>query len=199
MNATLVWRSIVAAAGLAVASAAGAQDAITLKFAFPFPETHPLWTLGGKVFADKVTQLTNGQVQWEVYPAGQLGKDYPTVLQSSLADIVILAPAYTPEKFPLSSVADLPGNYASSCEASMKVWNVIKPGGQLYDLEYKPFGIHPLFTAFPPPYQIMTTSRAVDSLGDIAGLKLRAIGFSQTEAMNALGAGAGSDPLARGL
>jgi TRAP-type C4-dicarboxylate transport system substrate-binding protein len=180
--------TVAVAAALTIGSSALAQEQITLKFAHPFPATHPLWTQAGQPFIDKITAATNGAVAFEVYHAGQLGKDYQTVLQSGLADIVILAAAYTPEKFPLTSAVDIPGNYGTSCEASAKFWNVLKQGGKLYDLEYKSFGIHPLFAVMPPPYKLMTTSRKIEKLADLSGLKLRAIGFAQSEAMRAIDA-----------
>jgi TRAP-type C4-dicarboxylate transport system substrate-binding protein len=179
---------VAAAAAMMTASLALAQDTITLKFAHPFPATHPLWTQAGQPFIDKVSAATNGAVKFETYHAGQLGKDYQTVLQSGLADIVILAAAYTPEKFPLSSAVDIPGNYSTSCEASAKFWNILKPGGKLHELEYKPFGIRPLFAVMPPPYKLMTRTRKVEKLEDLSGLKLRAIGFAQSEAVRAINA-----------
>jgi TRAP-type C4-dicarboxylate transport system substrate-binding protein len=180
--------SSVAVALAGLGTAASAQDTITLKFSHGFPATHPLWEYGGKHFVDEVTAATNGRVKFEVYPAGQLGKDQLAALQSGLADVAILAAAYTPEKFPLSSVVDLPGYANSSCEGSSNLFGITQPGTKLYEAEYKAYGIRPLYAVQPPPYKLMTSSKRIESVADMAGLKVRAIGFAQTEMADAIGA-----------
>lgn len=180
--------SAVVSAMLALgAGAAQAQDTLTLKFAHLFPASHYLWGEGGKIFTDAVTQSTNGQVQFEVFPAGQLGKDYMALLKSGMADVVILVPTYTPDGFPMSSVADLPSLYATSCEGTDKFWSLAKSGGVLNEAEYKPQGIHVLWVSVLDPYRVMSTSKQITKLEDLAGLKIRANAGAMDKTVRALG------------
>ncbi|WP_199087369.1 TRAP transporter substrate-binding protein DctP [Bosea sp. ASV33] len=183
------WQSTALASLLALASTfpALAQDKITLKFAHLFPASHYLWEQGGKPYAEAITAATKGQVQFEVYPAGQLGKDYVALLKSGVADMVILVPTYAPNSFPMSSVVDLPGLYATACEGTGKFWSIARADGPLNEAEYKPQGIHVLWTSVLDPYRIMTTGKPVTSLDDLAGLKIRANAGAMDKTVRALG------------
>lgn len=182
------WCTTALASLLALSAApAVAQDKITLKFAHLFPASHYLWEQGGKPFSEAVTTASKGQVQFQIYPAGQLGKDYPALLKSGMADIVILVPTYSPNSFPMSSVVDLPGLYATACEGTAKFWNIAREGGPLNEAEYKPQGIHILWTSVLDPYRIMSTGKPVAALADLAGLKIRANAGAMDKTVRALG------------
>lgn len=182
-----------AAAALAVlpfvTPQAAAQDKqITLKLAHVFPATHYLWLQGGKIFADEIEKRTNGKVKFEVYPAGQLGRDYLALLKSGLADMVILVPSYAPDKLPLTSVSELPGIYSTSCEATARFWKIAKEGGPVHEAEFKGHGNLALFVFTLPSYNVLTTSKEVRTLADIAGMKIRAGGPAMDKMIRALGA-----------
>ena len=168
--------SLASAAALAV-SAASAQESVKLRIAHQFPQSHYLWEEGGKVFVDNLS-AGGAKVSMSVFPAAQLGKDPLAVLQSGLADIVTLVPSYSPEKMPLTSVAELPGFHNTTCEGVHKLWTIIKDGAPLEVAEYKPLGIHVLFVAHQPAYKILTSKKQVSKIGDVSGLKIRANGAS---------------------
>jgi TRAP-type C4-dicarboxylate transport system substrate-binding protein len=165
-----------------------AQDPRTLKFAHVFPSSHWHWTESGKLFLGKVEQLTKGRIKFEAYHAGQLGKEGVGMVMSGIADIAILVPSYEPAKLPLTSVAELPGLYATSCEGTAKLWNIVKDGGSLNEAEYRKQGIKILYSIVLAPYQVMTTNKKVASLKDMAGLKVRANGAAMDKTVRALGA-----------
>src|ERR1700685_3175321 len=73
---------------LSVATAA-AQDKITLKLGGVVSPTHYMVTACGKFWMDKVTELTKGRVQFEYFPAEQLGKagDMLGLAQAGVIDI----------------------------------------------------------------------------------------------------------------
>ncbi len=177
----------VVAAGLAFASQAGAQE---LRISHIFPESHFLWQQGGKVFVDTLTEESAGTVSFQQYHAGQLGKDQLALLGSGLADIVITATGYSPDKLPLSGVAELPGLYATSCEGAARFWTIAQPGGALDQAEYLGQGFRALFVIAPPPFKVMTSRTEVSRFEDLAGLKLRAVGGAQTDTVRAVGASA---------
>ena len=176
------------AAGLMTSALAATAQAETLKFAHVFPADHYLWTQGGKVFAEAVTKASEGRIAFEVYPAGQLGKDAIAVQRSGLAELAMVIPAYSPDKLPLSSVAELPGMYASACQGTRMFWNVAKPGAILDELELKGQGMRVLFASTIPPLKIATKNRPVGGLADLKGLKLRAAGSAMNKTVRALGA-----------
>lgn len=175
------YRLAIAAAllaGIGTSSAAASQDSITLRVGDWMPLSHHVSSHGGKVFMDKATELSNGRIQFKFFPAEQLGKakDSLQVVQSGVADIVNIAPAYITDKFPLAGVAELPGIYEGACKGSYALAEMAGPGGELDTAEFKPNGIRNLFTAAIGSYRIMTTKKAVAGIEDFKGLKLRTAG-----------------------
>lgn len=177
----------IAATTLALAVTTGAR-AETLKFAHPLSNTHYAYEQGLKQFTDAVTAKTNGEVTFDVYPSNQLGKDYLTLLSSGLVDVAMIVPAYAADKFPLSSVTELPGLYGTSCEGTDMSWAMMKPGGVLDQQELAPLGIRVLFAEALTPNSFMTISKKVETLDDAAGLKIYANGAAMDKAIRALGA-----------
>ncbi len=169
------------------APAANAQDSIKLKVTHPLPATHYLVVQGIKKVTDAVTERTNGRVQFEVYPASQLGADHFTALKSGLADIGFLVTSYYPDKFPMSPVTELPGLYSSSCEATSKSAELAKPGGILQKLEYGPRGIQPFVVSTIAPYNLSTASKKIETLDDLAGQRIWASGGAMDKIIRSLG------------
>ncbi len=179
------------ATALATLSGAGpalAQNKVKLKLVHGYPETHFLWQQGGKVFADAVAEATKGQVEFEVYPANQLGKEQFSALSTNLAEVGLITPANAGGKLSLTSVTELPGLYQSSCEATGKFWALAKEGGLLNESEYKPNRLHVIYVATVPPYSLMTTSRETATLDALKGLKIRVAGSAMNKTVTALGA-----------
>jgi len=187
---TPVLRRLLSGALVAAAMAtpALAQDKIELKVAHLFSNELYLWAEGGKKMVDEVEKASNGQVSFTVYPSGQLGKDTLAALQSGLADIAIVIPAYNAQKLPLSSVAELPGLYADSCEASASMSAIAAPDGVLGQAEYDPQGVRLLFANVQPGYNLFMGKTDPQNLEAIKGKKIRAVGNSGVRTISALGA-----------
>lgn len=168
--------------------AAQADEQVKLRFAHSLPSTHYAWVEGMGRMADAVVKATNGVVSYEVYPAGQLGKDYVSVLNSKLADAVVLIPSYASDKLPLTTVGELPAKYKDACHGTRKLWAIAKPGGMLSEAEFKPLGMHTLFVTNLPGYKVPTTTKPVKSLEDLQGMKIRASGAAMEQTVRALGA-----------
>ena len=191
MNIRRLTRVSGATLALALMTGTGAQAAtIVLKAASPWPDKHPANVWGPEFFMKEVTQLTHGQVKFQWYPDGQLGKP-ETELQlarSGGLDLLLAAPPYTPDKLPLSEVGGLPGLAQTACQISQAMQTLMSPTGILTKLEYAPLGLHPLFTGSPPPYEIMSTRKPGQDLADLKGLRLKAAGGAEEDAVRALGA-----------
>ncbi len=169
---------------VAFAAPALAAGPITLRFADSIPKTHPISVYGSKYWMDMVTKLTKGQVRFQWYPAGQLGKgrDLLALTSSGAVDIGSTGPSYTPDKLPLSAVAELPGMFPNTCAGSKAYWNMLKPGGMLDKLEYAPKGVHVVFAFTNPPYEVQTVHKAVVMPTDMKGLKFKTLGGASDDA-----------------
>lgn len=178
----------VAAMALALGGIpAVAQETITLKVAHPLPETHYSWELGIKKMLDSITEATDGRVQFEVYPANQLGRDAYGLLRSGIADMAMIVPLYAPDKFPLTGVTEFSSFYDTTCEAAEKYWELARPGGALDAAEYGAQGLRVVFAMTTAPQRYMTSSKPVASLGDAGGLKIYAAGSALPRALRAVG------------
>ncbi len=96
------------------------QKKLVLRVADQLPQGHFLSKYGVKPWMEYVTNATNGEVQFEYYPAEQLGKakDMLSIVQTGVADAAIVAPAYITDKMPLSAGLELPGLFGTSCQGS---------------------------------------------------------------------------------
>lgn len=156
---------------------ASAQEARTLKLAGVVPPTHYMAVTADKFFMDKVKELTSGAVDFEYYPAQQLGKANAIMdlTKAGVADIGQQPSAYVLDRLPSSGVAGLPGIANTSCEVTRAMSTMSRPGGLLY-AEYEANGVRPIFTVALPQYKVILASKAVREVGDFAGLKLRTDG-----------------------
>jgi TRAP-type transport system periplasmic protein len=106
-------RTILLAGALALsvtASSAVAQDKqFKLKLSYWVPPSH-LLTPGYEEWAASVEKSSNGTIKTTLYPSSQLGAggDHYDMVKSGIADFVLVNPGYTPGRFPVIGVVDLP-------------------------------------------------------------------------------------------
>jgi TRAP-type C4-dicarboxylate transport system substrate-binding protein len=175
-----ILSTAVAALGLTLGASswqASAADVITLRVADSFPVGHFIPKGATLPFMEEVTKKTGGKVKFEYFPAQQLGKapDLLNLTQSGVADIGYVGMSYVSDKMPLSSVAQLPGSFATSCEGTMAYWKLAK-GETMTKNEFGANKVRLLFATVLEPYQFYTTAKAVHTPDDIKGLKLRSTG-----------------------
>lgn len=176
---TLLSKPLRLAAGVTLfAFTAGSAVAaeVTLKLADSLPATHSITKNATHFFFDRVKETTGGKVEFQHFPAEQLGKakDLLSVTQSGLTDIGYVVPSYASEKMPLGAVAELPGGFTSSCEGAKAFWTLAKPGGLLDTLEFKPNGVRVLYVVALSPYQAVFSEKAgFKGLDDFKGRKIR--------------------------
>ena len=179
-----------------VSSSYGASESvIKLKVADVFPITHPVSVTGIKPWMEKVTALTNGKVQFDYFPAEQLGKAKDTLklLQGKLAHVSFVGPSYVVSTMPLSGVMEIPGAVSSSVAGVNTFWKLTQT--LLLKPDYLDNGIVPIFVYSLPPYEIYTTTKAVKTFADMKGLKLRTTGGANDQAIKDLGATPVSMPI----
>jgi TRAP-type C4-dicarboxylate transport system substrate-binding protein len=174
--------ALVAAATAIAAAPAGAQQKVTLRVADSLPVGHIIIESATRPWIELVGKLSGGAIEIQYFPAEQLGKakDFLQLTQSGLVDVGYVGPSYIADKMPLSAVAELPGAFASACQVMTAYWKLAKDGGFLYEQEFKPNRIRPLFINALPPYQaVLGASANVASLAGLSGKKLRASGGAQ--------------------
>lgn len=160
---------------------------ITLKIADTLPESHLITEHGTRFLMKRVEELTKGQVKFQFFPNGQIGsaKDMLKLATTGVTDIAYIGPAYV-GTMPLSSVAEMPGAFSTSVEGTAAFMKLVN--GFLLEKEYLKNGVRPIYAVALPPYEIWNTKRAVKSLDDAKGLKIRTAGGSMDLTLKAIGA-----------
>ena len=184
INKTGVFASLMLCVN---AGTAMAQD-VTLRVADSLPVGHYIAENLLMTFLEDVKETTGGNVDFDYFPAQQLGKakDMLSLTQTGVTDIGYIGASYLADKLPLSSVAQLPGTFDSACEGTLAYWEIAKPGGALDKVEYAPQGVRALFSLALPPYQLFS-AKELTGIESISGQKIRTSGGSQALAMTKLG------------
>jgi len=168
----------------------GAASAETLRVADSFPVGHYIAENLTKVWMDRVTELTNGEIEFEYYPAEQMGKskDLMSLAQTGVVDIGYAGVSYLADKLPLAGVGELPESFTEACHGTSAFWSIAKPGAVLDQAEFAPQGVRMLFVMVLPPYQVMTASKEITGADSFRGMKLRATGGTKEIAVELIGA-----------
>ncbi len=174
----------LAAAALAVPQAASAEK-LFLRYSQWIPPGH--WSqraLLHKWFRE-VEKATEGRVDIRATAKG-LGappRQYQLAVDG-IADVVWVTHGYTPGSFPLSEMPELPFMTKSAEANSVAYWRVFKkifePAGMHRD-------VHTLTVFLHVPGQIYNNKRAIGTLEDIKGLKLRIPNNTTSNALKLLG------------
>lgn len=173
----------------ALASSATTQDVLKLRIADSFPSGHFIARFAVLPFMERVKELSNDTVEFEYYPAEQLGKakDLLALTQSGLIDIGYVGPSYVSDKMPLSAVAQLPGMFQTACAGTKAYWKIVKEG-ELGRVEFAKNGVVPIFAFVLPPYQIFSRDRPLNDVASFSGLKLRTTGGAMDLMARSVGA-----------
>lgn len=152
------------------------QGKILLKVATHTNLEHYSYTEGIKRWMDKVTDLTEGQVEFEFYPSEQIGKakDNYSLVKNKTIDIAYIV--YEQDKIPLTNIPMLPALYETAYEGTKAYWNLASEGGLMFEKVFKPNGIRPIFTFAVSPYTFGTVDKKVERAEDLQGLNLRSSG-----------------------
>jgi len=167
---------------LATHSLVTAAEVAKLKAANYLPVTHSMSLLSAW-FCEEVKNRTNGRVEITYYPGGTVlnpVKMYDGVV-TGIADIGVSHIQYTRGRFPVMEIFDLPLGVPSG-------WVATQVSSDLYN-KYKPKewnDVHVLYVNTSGPVILQTVSKAVKTLEDLKGLKIRATG-QLSDVIKALG------------
>ncbi|WP_158735675.1 TRAP transporter substrate-binding protein DctP [Alteribacillus sp. YIM 98480] len=170
-------------------SANNSGETFTLKFATSLPATAPFSEDAVEPFMERVTELTDGEVEWDYFPGEQLGKlqDYVDQTRNGVTDVAYyLGPAF-PSEMPISStLVGLPGLHESGVEGTV-VWNRISKQSPILEEDFLPNGVRPIFGFVSQSYDLFTTGEEIKTPDDLEGLRVMSSGGVDSEIIEYLG------------
>ncbi len=154
-------------------------ETINLTFSVFFPPTHA-HARASITMAEEIEKRTNGQVNITVFPGGTLTKApmcYDGVVKG-ISDMCHSVFAYTRGRFPVMEAVDLPFGYPDGMTATKVAYHFYKQMDPEELQDVKVLAIH----AHGPG--ILASTKDVNSLEDMNGLKVRCTGLSSKLADN---------------
>jgi TRAP-type C4-dicarboxylate transport system substrate-binding protein len=121
--------------------------------------------------ARQIEQESGGRIQIDLKPIGGFGKpaDYFTMVERGDIEIAYAVQGYNADRFPQSTVMELPLMYNDSVSGTKAFWQLYQEG--LLAKDYANVKILALFVL--PPYGLFTVNRNVATLRDLRGLRMR--------------------------
>ena len=176
-----------------IATSAVASDQITLRVQSVY--TGPLYEYD-KVVLDRVSAITNGRVQFEVYQAGEIVSG-PEILDAVSAGIVDAGTDFCSYWVGKNLAFDILATHtASGTLMDFLMWYYVGGGRDFYQETYG------LFNTVYFPYYLMgpesgfRTNKPVNNLEDYKGLKLRTSSYVGGKVLEELGASPAPVPFA---
>jgi TRAP-type C4-dicarboxylate transport system substrate-binding protein len=176
------------ALGVLSAGMASAEN-FNLRFSSYLPPKHFATKLILTPFFAKIAEATNDTVTVQNFPGGQLADGAGTLnaVKTGIANMGIVQMGMIGETLPLSTVVEVPGaftDYETGAIAYAKLAHDV-----LAEEEFLPNGARPVSMAILPQAQLVLAKKvdAIDSLDDLAGLKIRVPHAAGAEAITALG------------
>lgn len=157
------------------------EEPIRIRFATGLVDSHIFWVGAVKPWMDKVTELTNGQVQFDIYTGGELvtlGNELQAIRDGTI-DMSTLLLAYTPDVFKMGEITMLPLN-TSDVYIAARAWKKLMEsdvkfsnGKTFYESQISDNGLVSFPVTTTPPYNLSTTGAEIKSADDIVKLSLR--------------------------
>jgi TRAP-type transport system periplasmic protein len=168
-------------------SARGSSAAVDLIISHPFPARHVQHRLMLEPLKKELEEKSKGRIKVVIHPGGALAPapaHYENVVAGAF-DIGWTLQGYTPGRFPLSGIIEMPFLWSSAQEATGVFWQMFE---ELPGLQNEYRDVKVLATWTHDLGQLYTTSKPVRTLEDLRGLKIRAPGPVQVSMLRALGA-----------
>lgn len=161
---------LAACSALLLGNVASAADRTVLNYSNWLPANHYVVTEMVMPWAEQVKELTDGRVEVKLKPA--LGKPdaHFNLVRTGVADLAFGVHGYTPGRFKLTSMAELPFMANDATVNSVAYWNTYQKlalGANEHD------GVKLLSLWTNSPLQLFVTSGHVKSMADLAGMKIR--------------------------
>jgi TRAP-type C4-dicarboxylate transport system substrate-binding protein len=160
---------------------------IVLKFAHPYPSMHPQHKGVLVPWAKQIEEASGGAVQIKFITGGALGKPGQaySMVEKNVADIGWDIADYSPGRFPLTTVIELPFMVNTAEKASMALWKTYEEF-PAFQKEYADTKL--LMLSAHAPGFFATVNKPVKSLADLKGLKIKTASSFTTSALKLFGA-----------
>lgn len=157
---------------------------IKLKFSHLVPPSHINHANVIVPWIEEVKRRTNGRVEITVFPGASLCKPAQQYecAKSGIADIAWGVTGWTPGRFPLTSVLELPFIQKTSAAGNQMLADLWE---KYIKKEYD--DVHLLYLFLAPAVHVHTSSRPIRTLEDLRGLKIRVTNAVQGDALGMLG------------
>jgi TRAP-type transport system periplasmic protein len=182
LKASTIFTLAVIAFGTGFASA----QEVTLKVAHFLPPNSNAQQNLITPWCDKINKESNGRLKCQIYPAMQLGGTPPQLfdqVRDGVSDITWTVPTYQAGRFIKSEVFELPFMVNTAEKASPALWDYVQKNS--LD-EFK--GTKLILMHLHDGAQLQFGSKAVKTLEDLKGLKIRAATRLNAKMLAALGA-----------
>ncbi len=135
----------------------------------------------------KIEEMSKGKLKVVMYPGGALGKDsdHYSLAEKGIADVVYALQDYTPGRFPLTTVFELPFMIPSAEKTSVAMWKIYEKYPE-FQKEYSRVKVLALFCHAQGHFN--TVKKPIRALEDFKGLKFRTASPHVTKALKAFGA-----------
>tara|TARA_R100001132_G_C3267171_1_gene89789 strand:+ start:744 stop:1790 length:1047 start_codon:yes stop_codon:yes gene_type:complete len=184
--------SLLVAGGFA--TQANAAEKVTLKVAHFLPTaTTAHWDMIVP-WCEKIKKESDGGLECQIYPAMQLGGTPPQLLtqaRDGVADIVWTLPGYTPGRFPISEVFELPFFAPDHQNTSRALWEF----AEKHALKTEFAGLKPIGIWVNGPNYFHLRDKDVKTVAGMQGLKIRAASRMSNQFLTDIGANAMGMPL----
>lgn len=181
-------KALIGAGALALGlglTAGGASAQVTLNASGWVPPSHLLVADVMMTFCKDVENDTAGRVKCNLLPKAVVAPPQTfDAIRDGLADLSFTVHGYTPGRFSFSDVAEFPFLGDTAEATSVAYQRVYERHLKKYD-EHK--GVHTIAVFTHGPGQIFNTKRAINSLKDLEGLKIRVGGGVVNDVAKALG------------
>ena len=152
---------------------------------------HPMNAAVFTPFADKLAEVSDGEMTITQYPGGALNSVPPkqyAILLEGVADIVMALPGYTGDVFPMTNLIALPGVCGSATECT----EAMIRAAPTIEAEFNA-KLLAVWSNAPPI--LITRDKPVRTLEDLQGMKIRVGSKQSLPFVEALGASAVAQPV----
>ena len=160
-------------------------DPINLKLSFFSSDRSLVYQASVKPFVDAVNAKAGGLLHIEVYLSDAISaaqNRQPQLVSDDTADLAIIVPPQTPERFADNSVFELPGLFSDPRLAS-RIYEEMAGSGLLAG--YEDFRVIGGFMSQP---EAVNSRTAIGSLADLKGLKIRVNNLMEADTLQQFGA-----------
>ncbi len=159
---------------------------VELKIHHPLPVSSTVHQKVLLPWCEALQSQSNNRLQCRIFPAMQLGGNVPQLIdqvEDGVVDVIWTLPGFSPGRFPLTEVFELPFMIHDAEAASRALWDYVHQYGM------KEFsGMRPLALHVHGGGVFHTIDRPIRRRGDMRGMKIRAPTRRTTRFMAILGA-----------